>query len=102
MLNQNNNRPFISHMQKDRMRYRGPIESQKINNFQQMFHKDIMNVRQQVEDAQTLLKQYATETFIGSNQQITIAKEEEVIFQGNDNKAIHEMIKRGGVNQWEK
>lgn len=91
MIDQDKSHPSISHIQKTRMRYRGPIESVKINNFQKALHKDIMKLSSDLAVSKNYLAQYFNEILEGSSKKIEITNGTN-LYVCEDNIPIHQML----------
>lgn len=99
MISQINQGLPIPHIQKTRMRYRGPIESIKINNFQKDLHKDIIKLNEDISVGRNSLLQYFNEILDGSSQKIVISSDGKEVYTCEDNVPIHEMLSDNMVRE---
>lgn len=74
------------------MRYRGPIESIKINNFKQDLSRDIIEISAELANYHNQFKQYLTETFMGSDKEVEVFDGMDKVFQCMDNVRLSRMM----------
>lgn len=78
-----------------RMRYRGPMESLKMNKIKADTYKDLFILRNKIENERIRLIQYIKDTVHGNNAIITISNvvdnTKEIMYTGVENKQIEIM-----------
>ena len=85
MIRQLKTTPPIPHMHKTRMRYRGPIESIKINSFKQDFTRDIIEIEKRTKSCRNALHQYMSETLLGSDDKVQVMVDGQQVFECSEN-----------------
>lgn len=78
-----------------RMRYRGPMESLKMNKIKADTYKDLFILRNKIENERIRLIQYIKDTIHGNKTTITVNKivdnAKEIVYTGVENKQIEIM-----------
>ena len=81
LRNMNGNREIYSNMTVTRMRYRGPVESIKVNKFTADTRKDLIILEAKIGAVQQRLEQFVLESLDGSTDVIKLSKAGKVLYE---------------------
>ena len=82
----------VSNMTKNRMRYRGPVQSVKMDNFKSSFIRDIHEIDTEMKCFNSNLRVFLSDISIGNTTQTVIFSNDKVVFKCNENITLDSIM----------